>query len=479
MRLFFNRSVKHKGRDTDSRGHPRGLLARRLTQVPSDLFQTVVSGVLGQPKCCLPHHRFEHFRPVRQLPFRDGEVLDGIRQIVHAALQPLLSGRPTPAVPVGVQVVGRIAERGPGDGFEVACPETLRQDDGQHAFDIGSAALQARAQPGGRVFRDRAGWGELRLHNHRLTAGRGDENIRPPAHPGSGHGLLNHARPLGVNRPVVPIGISVAQRTRQLAVRLRLCVARTAHAYQAPPRTLDCPSEPNASRKRESGSHAGAGVVPKFREPRHGRETLEPGRCPVDAIGPPCKPSWLDSLTVRCKTLKKARQIASLCRNGIVLRWIRLERSESRRGPSPRRSATVRPTRYGRRSPLPVPLAPLAPLMKTIIASIMDVSRSSAAFFRVIPHECSGRTAESSDRNFARSLNQGLSAIRDPSFHCQAERGPLRSRVLNAFCLSLRQDLRKADDFRCLLCRIHFISETSSTLTAWIRIGSPASLGKL
>ena len=77
-----------------------------------------------------PHHLFEGFRPSRQSPFRKGQVLDGIREIVHAPLKPLPLWRPADAISLGVQVVRCVSERSSVDGFEVACLEALRQDNG-------------------------------------------------------------------------------------------------------------------------------------------------------------------------------------------------------------------------------------------------------------------------------------------------------------------------------------------------------------
>ena len=48
-----------------------------------------------------------------------------------------------------------------------------------------------------------------------------------------GASLMNHVGPLGVNRLVVPIGISSSQRTSQRTVRLRFRVARGAHTFVA------------------------------------------------------------------------------------------------------------------------------------------------------------------------------------------------------------------------------------------------------
>ena len=233
MFLIFDRHVKHEGRDADRRRHALGLLARSLVQVSGDLRQRAFTGVLRQQSRRVPHHLFEGFRPSRELPFRERQPLDGVREIVHAPFKPLPFWRPTDALSLGVQVVRGVAERGSVDGFEVTCLEALRQDDRQHAFNILPGAVQARPQPGGRVLLDRSGRGELRLHDHRLAARRSDENIGPLARVRARQGLVNHVGPLCVDSPVVPVGIPSAQRTGQGAVRLRFGVARAAHAGMA------------------------------------------------------------------------------------------------------------------------------------------------------------------------------------------------------------------------------------------------------
>ena len=179
-------------------------------------------------------HLFKGFRPSRELPFRERQPLDGVREIVHAPFKPLPFWRPTDALSLGVQVVRDVAERGSVDGFEVTCLEALRQDDRQHAFNVLPGAVQARPQPGGRVLLDRSGRSELRLHDHRLAARRSDENIGPLARARQGlQGLVNHVGPFCVDSPVVPVWIPSAQRTGQRAVRLRFGVARAAHAAMA------------------------------------------------------------------------------------------------------------------------------------------------------------------------------------------------------------------------------------------------------
>ena len=80
-----------------------------------------------------------------------------------------------------------VAEHGSVDGFEIACLEALRQDNGQHAFNVPSGAVQTRPQSGGRILIDRVRRGELRLHDHWLAARMGDENIRPLAGPRAWH----------------------------------------------------------------------------------------------------------------------------------------------------------------------------------------------------------------------------------------------------------------------------------------------------
>ena len=188
--------------------------------------------MLSQQSCRVPHHLFEGFRPSRQLAFRERQVLDRIREIVHVPFQPLPL-RPARALSLRVQVVRGVTEHSPFDGFEVCCLQVFRQDDGQHAFNVRSGAMQAGPQPGSRVLLDRAGGGELRLHDHRLAARRSDQNIRPPAGPRARHSLLDHVGPLGVDSPVGPVGIPSSQRTGQLIVRLRFRVARAAHAAMA------------------------------------------------------------------------------------------------------------------------------------------------------------------------------------------------------------------------------------------------------
>ena len=239
MFLIFDRHVKHEGRDADRRSHALGLLARSLVQVSGDPSQRAFTGVLGQQSSRVPHHLFEGFRPSRELPFRERQPLDGVREIVHAPFKPLPFWRPTDALSLGVQVVRGVAERGSVDGFEVTCLEVLRQDDRQHAFNVLPGAVQARPKPGDRVLLDRSGRGELRLYDHRLAARRSDENIRPLARVRARQGLhglpglMNHVGPLCVDSPVVPVGIPSAQRTGQRAVRLRFGVARAAHAAMA------------------------------------------------------------------------------------------------------------------------------------------------------------------------------------------------------------------------------------------------------
>ena len=176
-------------------------------------------GMLCQQSCRVPHHLFEGFRSPRQLPFREGQVLDGICEIVHSSLQPFPVRRPAPAVPVGVQVVRGIAEGRPLDGVQVACLKTSRQDHGQHALDILARTVQARAQPRACVLLDRcAGANSVST----ITGWRSGASIRMSGLlPGSRarHSLLDHVGPLSVDSAVGPVGIATSQRASQRSVR--------------------------------------------------------------------------------------------------------------------------------------------------------------------------------------------------------------------------------------------------------------------
>ena len=204
-------------------------------QRPGNLSQGAVGGPLGQPVRCLTHDPLENLCAECQLAFREGQVLDGVREVVHPAIQPLPTGRPAPAAPAGIQAIGGIAERSVVNGFEIACPQVRRQDHGQDALDPCSATLQSRTQPSGGVHFDAGGRGELRLDDHRLPMRRVDQDVGPHTRPRARarRGLVDYAGALGVDSLGVPVGIPPSQHTGQFAVRLRFRVARFIHAVNA------------------------------------------------------------------------------------------------------------------------------------------------------------------------------------------------------------------------------------------------------
>ena len=69
--------MKHEGRDVDGGRHALGLLSRFLVQVLRYPRQGACSGMLGQQCRCVPHYLLKGFSSASQLPFREGQELDG------------------------------------------------------------------------------------------------------------------------------------------------------------------------------------------------------------------------------------------------------------------------------------------------------------------------------------------------------------------------------------------------------------------
>ena len=207
--------------------------ASPLRSAPEDLLQRAqpVGPLRSEP----PARGLPSLAPVA-VP-RGGQVLDGIREIVHAPLQPLPL-RQRGAIPPWSSVVRGVAELGPVDDFKVACLQGLRQDYRQHAFDVRSSTMQARPQPGCRVLLDRAGRGELGLHDHRLAERRVDQNIRllPVPVPGTACWITWVRSAWTVLS--FQLGFLRISARAQRTVRLRFRVARAAHAVMA--RAPDC-----------------------------------------------------------------------------------------------------------------------------------------------------------------------------------------------------------------------------------------------